>query len=291
MFHKSSFVFCALVASGAVAAPVMLNNARAAATACNETLVQDLISQLSDEANTILNVGFVLPDPDRATAEKAATFDTLVTAIGDAAAAAAKGDFATAQTKIAFVDTTANDLVDGEIADGLESGDDLKLIDLAGQASDAVNACVAPGAAAAAPAAPAAPAPAAAQPAAPVGNNAAIEDAAAPATCDAPGLASIISDLTNEAQLIKAVGFVLPDPDRANAAKAASFDQLILAIDDAANAIQSGDFATAQSKLAFVDTTANDLVDGEIADGLESGADLTLIDLAGQASDAVKACV
>jgi hypothetical protein len=84
------------------------------------------------------------PDIDsfRANAERQATFDTVVTAIDDAATAAAAGDFATVSSKIQFVSDTAGTLLDGLVADGLESGVDLNLADGAADIQTLVTACL-----------------------------------------------------------------------------------------------------------------------------------------------------
>ncbi|KAJ7660112.1 hypothetical protein DFH06DRAFT_1193799 [Mycena polygramma] len=146
MFNKSTLLFFAFVASGAVAAPLPFskitpNFARADASGCNATLVTDNIAQMQDVANQILSVGLVLPDPFRQNAADSATFDTVVSAIADADTAATAGDFATVSSKIQFVVDTTRGLLNGKIADGLESGIDLKLADLAGETETLAAAC------------------------------------------------------------------------------------------------------------------------------------------------------
>jgi hypothetical protein len=90
------------------------------------------------------NAHFFAPDIDsfRANAERQATFDTVVTAIDDAAAAAAASDFATVSSKIQFVSDTAGTLLDGLVADGLESGVDLNLADGAADIQTLVAGCL-----------------------------------------------------------------------------------------------------------------------------------------------------
>ncbi|KAJ6615975.1 hypothetical protein B0H10DRAFT_1420401 [Mycena sp. CBHHK59/15] len=147
MFNKSTLFFFALVASGAVGAPIReradkittnfkpgTNDLPAAASApapaapalaatgpCNATDVQSTISQMKDVANQILSVGLVAPDPFRQSDASAATFDQVVSAINDAGTAAASGDFATVSSKLSFIDDTVNGLLSGlDVQDGLD---------------------------------------------------------------------------------------------------------------------------------------------------------------------------
>ncbi|KAJ7130264.1 hypothetical protein C8R44DRAFT_775214 [Mycena epipterygia] len=137
MFNKSALLFFALVVSSVVAVPVPKLTLRA----CDAATLQDNISQMADVANQILSVGFVLPDPFRSDDARAATFDTVVQAIADAGTAAASNDFATVSSKISFVDDTVSGLLDGLVADGLESSIDLNLADLADATKTLAAAC------------------------------------------------------------------------------------------------------------------------------------------------------
>ncbi|KAJ7060967.1 hypothetical protein C8F01DRAFT_178039, partial [Mycena amicta] len=164
MLNKAAAVlFSALIVSGALAVPLPhikldfktgtndvtvaqnspVTASVAAAGLCNETLVTELISKVSDTANFILSVGFVAPDPDRNTDAKAATFDTLIADLDAAGKAAAAGDFATAKTRLDVVRQTAEDLIDPEAAqDGQVSGADFDLRTQAEDASDAAASCL-----------------------------------------------------------------------------------------------------------------------------------------------------
>ncbi|KAF7316095.1 hypothetical protein MIND_00127600 [Mycena indigotica] len=289
MFSKASLLFAALIASGSLAAPVVRQQVTRQA-ACDQAAVTKLIGEVSETANFILNVGLVAPDPDRNTPAKAATFDTLVAAVGDATTAAAGGDFATAKTKLDFVRDTASSLIDPEAAqNGLVSGDDFDLRNLAKDASEAAALCVAPGQAAAA-------APVAAQPPKAKAKTSApkkikLSFSNRQANCDLDELKDLVSSLSETANFILNVGLVAPDPDRATAAKAATFDTLVLAVDDANTAVIANDFATAKTKLDFIQTTARSLIDPEQAqNGLVSGDDFKLVSLARKAGNAAAAC-
>ncbi|KAJ6457011.1 hypothetical protein C8R47DRAFT_185347 [Mycena vitilis] len=288
MFNKSTLFFFAFVASGAVAAPLPFpkNFARADASGCNATLVTNNIAQMQDVANQILSVGLVLPDPFRQNAADSATFDTVVSALADANTAAAGSDFATASSKIQFVVDKTRGLLTGKVADGLESSIDLKLSDLAGETAPLAAACAAPGGAASAAAAPAtaAKAPAAAAPAP------AVDVAAAAATCDKATIQSNIAELKDQANQILSVGLVLPDPFRQSADNSATFDTVVSAIADADTAATAGNFATVSSKIKFVADTTDTLLDGKVADGLESGVDLSLNKLAHDTEILAAAC-
>ncbi|KAJ6522713.1 hypothetical protein B0H19DRAFT_1085972 [Mycena capillaripes] len=299
MFNKSTLLFFALVASIAVAAPLPIPkiSLERAADVCNATLVTDNIAQMQDTANQILAVGFPLPDPFRENPTDSATFDTVVSAIADAKTAAAAGDFATVATKISFVSDTTGSLLDGKVADGLESGIDLTLVDLAADTASAVAACLggaapAPAAAAPVPAA-TAPVPAATAPVAAAAASApvvAAAPAAAAGTCDKATVQSNIAQLKDVANQILAVSVPLPDPFRENAADSATFDTVVSAISDAETAAAAGDFATVTSKVSFVADTTDSLLDGKVADGLESGIDLTINEVAHDTVALASAC-
>ncbi|KAJ7481501.1 hypothetical protein FB451DRAFT_130000 [Mycena latifolia] len=129
MLYKSTVLFVALFASSVVAAPIPGEKFTRAAVAggCNATAVQANLAQMKDVANNILSVGSPLPDPFRANDADAAAFDTVVSAIADAGTAAAAGDFNTTASKVSFVNNAVSGLLDGKVADGLESSIDRTL--------------------------------------------------------------------------------------------------------------------------------------------------------------------
>jgi len=279
MFNKFTILFAAVSTSTVIAAPIS-TRATGCLNAATAATVQDNISQMKDVANQILSVGFVLPDPFRANDADSATFDTVVTAIADAGTAAAAGDFATTATKVSFVNDAVGGLLDGKVADGLESSIDLNLADLADETNTLLSACAAPVANPAAPVpTPAAPVAASATPVAEVAD-----------TCNATAVQDNISQMKDIANQILAVGFVSPDPFRANDADKATFDTVVTAIGDAGTAAAAGDFATASAKIASVNDAVSGLLDGLVADGLESGIDLNLADLADETSTLLSAC-
>ncbi|KAJ6628070.1 hypothetical protein B0H10DRAFT_268513 [Mycena sp. CBHHK59/15] len=114
---------------------------------------------------------------------------------------------------------------------------------------------------------------------------------AATGPCNATDVQSTISQMKDVANQILSVGLVAPDPFRQSDASAATFDQVVSAINDAGTAAASSDFATVSSKLSFIDDTVNGLLSGlDVQDGLESGVDLQLSSLADDAVQAVAAC-
>ncbi|KAF7303555.1 hypothetical protein MIND_00584800 [Mycena indigotica] len=137
MFNKSLLLFCAMAASGALAAPLLPRQA----AGCNAAQTQALVADVAAQAAVIRSIGFVLPDPMRRTPAQAATFETLLAATKAASAAAARSDFAGAGAQLAAVQRTADGLLDGLLGDGLESSEDLALLDKTDKARRAVAAC------------------------------------------------------------------------------------------------------------------------------------------------------
>ncbi|KAJ7084009.1 hypothetical protein B0H15DRAFT_951759 [Mycena belliarum] len=143
MFNKYTLIVCALFA-GVFAAPLSKTPSQVQASAvgsgtCDVTALQSKITDMQDVAKEILSVGIPLRDTFRVTAADAATFDTVVTAINDAATAAAANDFATTSTKISFI----VDKVTGLFGDKDQnvSAIDLELFADARAATALVNVC------------------------------------------------------------------------------------------------------------------------------------------------------
>ncbi|KAJ6512130.1 hypothetical protein C8R47DRAFT_1093678 [Mycena vitilis] len=129
------------------AAPVV--QAAAAPAACNATALTGQISDMADNAQEVLAINFPFPDNIRATPADAATFDTVVTAIGDAGTAASSGGFATAASKISFIQTTMQALIGDKIQNGDLSDVANSVFQDANDASTLAAECSAPAAVAA----------------------------------------------------------------------------------------------------------------------------------------------
>ncbi|KAJ7857684.1 hypothetical protein B0H14DRAFT_2750833 [Mycena olivaceomarginata] len=298
-FNKRTLIFFAFVASSVVAAPVpkitlsfnggnsepvaapvAAVDATAATGACDAASLKDNISQLKSDAQDILAVNFPFPDNIRSSPADAATFDTVVTAIDDAGTAAEAADFATVASKISFVQDTVSNLIGGKLQDGDVSSIVLDLFTDSKDGSSLAAACPST----AAPAAAAAPAPAAAPAAL------AVAAAAAPAACDASALTDNISQLKSDAQEILAVNFPFPDNVRSSPADAATFDTVVTAINDAGTAADAADFATAASKISFVQDTVSTLIGDKLQDGDVSSIVLDLFTDSKKGSSLATAC-
>ncbi|KAJ7158173.1 hypothetical protein C8R46DRAFT_1111931 [Mycena filopes] len=110
MFNKKfTLLFSALVASSAIAAPLRLS-----ARACDTAALASDLATLSNTAQEILAINFPFADSIRASADNAATFDVVLSAIADATTAVAANDITSA---LASIDTISSNL--GDASSGL----------------------------------------------------------------------------------------------------------------------------------------------------------------------------
>ncbi|KAJ6586735.1 hypothetical protein B0H10DRAFT_1961579 [Mycena sp. CBHHK59/15] len=174
-------------------------------------------------------------------------------------------------SELSFIDDTVNGLLSElDVQDGLESGVDLQLSSLADNVVQAVAVC----------AALATPAPVAQDDDETDSEDA--DDDTDSGVCDA---ASLENNLGQMKDITSQILF------RQNDASAATFDQVVSAINDAVTAVTSSDFATVASKLSFIDDTVNGLLSGlDVQDRLESWVDLQLSSLSDDMLKLATAC-
>ncbi|KAJ7172824.1 hypothetical protein C8R43DRAFT_1119663 [Mycena crocata] len=160
MFNKVTLLFLTFVASSVLAAPVP-NNAvfqqcleagklsvfdcsqeAAAPPSCNKELITSQLADLTKNANEIKNVGLVLPDP-LAADKNGATLTTVFTQLDAANAANAAGDFATVASSLQTLVDVTDDFLGPLLADGLESGADLQLNQVADDTASIAKLCAA----------------------------------------------------------------------------------------------------------------------------------------------------
>ncbi|KAJ7253797.1 hypothetical protein C8J57DRAFT_1237054 [Mycena rebaudengoi] len=108
MFNYHTLFSIAFTASSMMAGEIVPISVRAPLASCNITAIQETLVQQQADAQAILHVGLMSPDPFRENANRnsLAKLETVVTAINDAATAAAAGDFATVASKGGFLSRT-----------------------------------------------------------------------------------------------------------------------------------------------------------------------------------------
>ncbi|KAJ7724592.1 hypothetical protein B0H14DRAFT_3003769 [Mycena olivaceomarginata] len=114
------------------------------------------------------------------------------------------------------------------------------------------------------------------------------QEADAPPTCNKDLITSNLAELKSTATGIQNIGPV-PDPLAANQG-GATLTAILAAIDTATKANAAGDFATVASSLQTVVDKTGTAIGSLIADGGESGADLTILDESGDTVTLAQLC-